>query len=79
METIRRVSAVLGPSAILIALACVISCGASPTQSASNSPAGPLASGDDHDDCIHHGMSCSRDNDCCTLWCVNGVCTRKSP
>jgi hypothetical protein len=79
METIRRISAFLGPSAVLIALACGISCGASQTQSASTSPASSPASNEEGDNCIHHGMSCSRDNDCCTLWCANSVCTRKSP
>jgi hypothetical protein len=76
METLRRISAVLGPTSIFVALACGVSCGAAQTQSASNSSP---ATSDDRDECIHHGLSCSRDNDCCTLWCANGVCTRKSP
>ncbi|MGD0675838.1 MAG: hypothetical protein ABSC94_10495 [Polyangiaceae bacterium] len=29
--------------------------------------------------CLDRDANCVANSDCCTLWCVNGVCARKQP
>jgi hypothetical protein len=29
--------------------------------------------------CAHVETSCIRDDDCCSLWCVGGLCERRQP
>jgi hypothetical protein len=29
--------------------------------------------------CALTSAPCERDSDCCSLWCVNGLCTRRQP
>lgn len=29
--------------------------------------------------CLDLHSACSADNDCCSLWCVNGECRQKQP
>lgn len=65
-RTVRR--AAFGAVALALA-ACASSKGPSP---GATSPQAP-------NQCLAHGASCVADNDCCTLWCANGVCARKQP
>lgn len=70
MNTLRRISALLGPAAVVLALAGV-SCASS--QQGGSTNAQPTSR------CLDKGAPCEVDNDCCTLWCANGVCVKKSP
>jgi hypothetical protein len=75
MEGLRRASVVSAHALVIAGLACGISCGAS------NAPPGStnMQPPSNPDACLHRGTTCVLDNDCCSLWCVNGVCTRRSP
>ena len=45
----------------------------------SNAPGRKTASGPSGSACIGRGEACSFSRDCCTQWCVNGVCGLQSP
>jgi hypothetical protein len=71
MDTLRRISSLLGPLAAVVTLACGVSC-ASSSQTGSTSAQAPSK-------CLDKGSMCTLDNECCSEWCANGVCVRKSP
>ncbi len=56
----------------VIATALVTACGA-----ASSTRNAKLGSGPDA--CWASGSTCHRDSECCTFWCVNGVCEYRDP
>lgn len=70
MELLRRVSAFLGPVAIVAALACGLSCGAS-----GNGPGSTSMQPGSR--CLARGAACSVSGDCCTQWCANGACAHQ--
>lgn len=47
----------------------VIACGAEPIGEVQTSGA----------QCIAREAACHRDSECCSSWCVNGVCERREP
>ncbi len=71
MESLRRVSAFLGPVVIATALACGLSCSVSGHIGSTNMQPGGS--------CLARGSACSQSHDCCTQWCANGVCVQKMP
>jgi hypothetical protein len=56
----------------VVATGVLAACGASNGNRDSKLGRGP-------DACWATESRCRRDNDCCSLWCVNGVCDTRDP
>jgi hypothetical protein len=73
MDRMKGLCLALGLGA-LVASACASTRGSAPpvgqTQTTSGS-AEPM--------CIHRGLSCLHNQDCCSGWCVSGACARYEP
>jgi hypothetical protein len=68
----NEAGAIRGVVVGLTASVLMIACGASTDTRDSKLGSGP-------DACSATESRCSRDNDCCSLWCVSGTCTRREP
>jgi hypothetical protein len=76
MKSSRLVSAVLAHVLVAAALLC---CGGSNQTRGETNMQVPGSPGvPPKGQCLERGTECLTDNDCCSGWCANGVCARKT-
>jgi hypothetical protein len=76
MKSTRLASVVLAHLLFVVALVC---CGSSHDSGVMNTQPSDRTTVVPGGKCLSRDSLCVANNDCCSEWCVNGVCTRKSP
>jgi hypothetical protein len=76
MNATRFVSAVFAHLLVVSALVC---CGSSHDSGVTNVQGPDRTTVVSGGKCLSRDSVCIANNDCCSEWCVNGICTRKSP
>jgi len=85
LQSATRAARLLGP---LLGLATLVCCGASSQKSVAEPGATNMQAPENYTisgkrpssgQCFQRDEACAVNNDCCSLWCVNGYCAIRQP